>query len=238
MGHAGEPQVLHKGDAAGDLARNVEPLDRLADDFVSGGRLRPRLRVDLAVEIGVAGELAVAHLAAVRRADHAVGDRELCCIDAEALRREIEQNFADLGTGEPQRHAAIFDRLAAGGDTLVRRLLGVAGDQVEARQRQLELLRRDLGERGRHALAELDLAGAHRRRAVGMDADPGVEHPVLGEAAGEFRRLLGERRRDVEAREKREGDDDAAEAGRDLAAGEHIHVRSSPFRGTPAGRRG
>jgi hypothetical protein len=155
----------------------------------------------------------------------------------EALRGEVEQDFAHLGAGEPQRDAAVLDRLAAGGDTLVRRLLGVAGDPVKAREWQLELLRRDLRERRRHALAELDLAGAHRGSAVGMDADPGVQHPVLRQTARQRRRLLGERG-DVETREKREGDHDAAEAGRDLAPCEHVHVKSSPSHGMPAARRG
>ncbi len=49
---------------------------------------------------------------------------------------------------------------------------------VDARERHIELLGRDLRERGHDALAELDLAGEHGDRAVGVDADPGIEHAV------------------------------------------------------------
>ena len=40
-------------------------------------------------------------------------------------------------------------------------------------------------ERGEDALPELDLAGEHGRRAVGIDADPGIEPAVGLQAAGQ-----------------------------------------------------
>ena len=49
----------------------------------------------------------------------------------------------------------------------------------DARERQVELLGRDLRERGEDALPEFDLAGEHGRGAVGVDAQPGVEHAVV-----------------------------------------------------------
>jgi len=84
---------------------------------------------------------------------------------------------------------------------------------MDARERQIELLGRDLGERRHDALPELDLAGEHGRAAVRIDADPGVEHPV-GLQAARKRRLLGER----DFRVEREGDHQGAEPGREVAA--------------------
>ena len=61
-------------------------------------------------------------------------------------------------------------------------------------KRQVELFRRDLRQRRDDALAELDLAGEDRRVAVGVDADPGVEHAVVIEAAGQPCGLLRAKR--------------------------------------------
>ncbi len=94
-------------------------------------------------------------------------------------------------------------------------LPGVAGDHRDARERQVELFGRDLRERGQDALAELDLAGEDGGGAVGIDAEPGVEHAIVLQAAGKPRRLLP----DVRLRIEREGDDDGAEAGRELRVG-------------------
>jgi len=128
-------------------------------------------------------ELAIAEAAAVRRLDDAVGDREPLGRDAQALRRLVDEDGAHLRRREPHGRPAVFDRLAAGGETLVRRRARIARDHAHAREREAELLGGDLGKGGEHALAELDLAGHHRDRAVGIDAEPGVEHGVLGKAA-------------------------------------------------------
>ena len=61
---------------------------------------------------------------------------------------------------------------------------------MDAPERQIELLGRDLGERRHDALAELDLAGEHGRGAVRIDADPGVEHAVGLQAARQLRRHI------------------------------------------------
>ena len=76
---------------------------------------------------------------------------------------------------------------------------------AHALERQVELFGRDLRKRGDDALAELDLAGEHRARAVRVDADPGVEHAVVRQAAGQIGAPLRER----EFRIEREGNDDA-----------------------------
>ena len=143
-------------------------------------------------------------------------------------RGELEQDLARLGAGEAQRRAALLDRLAARGLPSFGVRAGVAGDHVDARERHVELFGRDLRERGEDALPELDLAGEHRDRAVGVDAEPGIEHAVAVEAAGQPRRLLRERRAAIEVK----ASDDAAERRLgEIAAGEgDVHVRSSPSR--------
>ena len=110
--------------------------------------------------------------------------------NAELLGGEVEQDRAHFRAGEPQRGAAVFDRLAAGGLAFVRRAAGVAGDDLDPRQRQVELLGRDLRQRGEDALPEFDLAGENGGGAVGVDAQPGARACGWFEAAREPRRLL------------------------------------------------
>ncbi len=161
------------------------------------------------MQVGVAGQLPVGHLAPVGRGNDTVGDGEPGSVDPEALGGEVDEDRPHFCTRKAQRHAAVLDRLAAGGDAFVGSFLGVSGNHVQARQRQVELLGGDLRQRGDDALAELDLAGAHRCAAVGRDANPGVEHAVAIKAARQGGRLLSSRK----LRRQREGDDDAAEAG-------------------------
>ena len=101
--------------------------------------------------------------------------------------RQLDQDGAHFRRRQPQRGAGILDRLRAGGHALVRRAAGIAGNHGHARQRQVEFLRGDLRQRRQDPLPQLDLAGEHGRGAVGIDADPGVERPVVVQAAGQRR---------------------------------------------------
>ena len=96
------------------------------------------------MQIGRGGKLAIAELAPVRRGDDAVGDRERGGVNAEALAASSTRMRADLRAGEPQRRAAVLDRLAAGGQAFVGRPLGVARDHPHPVERQVEFLRGDL----------------------------------------------------------------------------------------------
>jgi len=182
MQHARKPHVLDERRAARDLARNIETRNRFAHDLVNGGRLRRRFGARFTVEIGI--EIAVTDFASVRRRNHAVGSRQLVHRDAEPLGGEIDQDRARFGGGHAQRRTAVLDRLATGGLSLVRRLPGVAGDHLDAGQRQIELFGRDLRERGDDALPQLHLAGENGRGAVGIDADPPVEPAIVLQTPG------------------------------------------------------
>ena len=48
----------------------------------------------------------------------------------------------------------------------------LAGDDAQPRGRNVELLGGNLGERGEHALADLDLPGREPHAAVFLEADP------------------------------------------------------------------
>src|SRR5262249_61332323 len=91
------------------------------------------------------------------------------------------------------------------------------------RERQLQFLGRDLGQRGDDALPQLDLACEDRRAAVGTDSDPGIELAVVLQAAGQPLLCKGE------LRVEREGNDERAEAGGEFASIErgNVHLTSS-----------
>ena len=76
--------------------------------------------------------------------------------------------------------------MAAGGVAFVGGAAGIGGDDLDRLEGNIELFGGDLQERGLDALAEFDLAGEDRDRAVGVDADPGVE---IGRSCEAARRL-------------------------------------------------
>ena len=225
--HAGEADVLYERAPAGHLGRDVQPCHRLADDLVLCRRLWRDLGGRFALEVHLAREFAIADLAAVACADYAVTDAERIGGDAEFLGRQLKQDRAHLGAGQAQRGAAVLDRLAARGLALVRGAAGVAGHHGHPSERHVEFFRRDLGERGDDALAELDLAGEHRNGAVGIDAQPSIQHAVAAQAARQRGRLLAARKLWTEA----EGEHDAAKTGGEIAATElgSVHGQILPF---------
>ena len=209
----GSAHVLHVGDAAGDLAGNVEARDRLADDLVGRGRLRRALAGRLAVEIGRAGELAIGDLAAVGAPMTPSVTVSVIRCDAELLRGEVEQHGAHLGAGEAQRRAAVLDRLAAGGLTL-RSASGAVSPEIIVTRAS-----------GRSSSSAAICASAVRMPCpsstlpVKTVAVPSALMRIQAssmrlsvEAAGQRRRLLRQRQRF--GRIEREGEHDAAEARR------------------------
>jgi hypothetical protein len=169
-------EVLHVGEAAGHLVRDVEPRDRLADDGVIPRVLRHRLGVDLQLQVAATHELRVGNAgAAAARRDHAVGDCERLLRDTEPCRRLRKQCLARGGCRLPDLHAANLDRQAAERDALIRRQQRVALDHVDARERHRELLGSDLRHRGANAGAEVDLARVHGHLAARVDGDEAID---------------------------------------------------------------
>src|SRR5262245_46489009 len=108
--------------------------------------------------------------------------------------------------------------------TLVRSAAGVARDHLDPRQRQIELFRRDLRERGEDALPQFHLARENGGAALGIDADPSIEPAVVLQASGES--LLSARK----LRMERERNDDGTESGGKFPTIESgaVHVRVLP----------
>src|SRR5207249_10448707 len=122
---------------------------------------------------------------------------------------------------EAQRRAAVLDRQAAGGVTLVRRARGVAGDDLDARRLQVQLVRGDLRQGGGDALPQLDLAGEDRHRAVRSGGAPGVEQAVRVEAP---RQRGGPVLRGGETRPECESNDERAAPLEEGPAGGHGRI--------------
>src|SRR6516164_8787394 len=167
------------------------------------------------MQIRLAREFPIRHGLAVV-ADRAVFHRRgvVAMVQVHPLGGEIEQHLAHLGAGVAQRDAAVLDRLASRGEAFIGCLSGIAGDERDALRLDLELVGGDLLERGEDSLTKLNLAGADRDGAVGVDAYPGIEHPVVGEAARELRRLGGK-----SAGSEAEGEGERARALNEAAAG-------------------
>ena len=81
-----------------------------------------------------------------------------------------------------QRRAGLLDGAAARGGPLVGAGGGAHRGDPDAPQVHVELLGRDLGQRGPHALAVLDLAGEDRDHAGAGEVEPGGQDGVGGEA--------------------------------------------------------
>ena len=80
-------------------------------------------------------------------------------------------------------------------------------------ERQVEFLRGDLRQGREMPWPSSTLPVEDRRDAVRIDANPGVEHAVIGKAAGQPGGCSSEGK----PRRQREGDRDAAEPGGDVA---------------------
>ena len=111
----------------------------------------------------------VAGAAAERRDDLAVLDRKLGARRSEPLCSALQEQSADLGAGETQRLAAVLDREAARGHAFIRTVCGAGRKDSYFLEAHIQLFGGDLRQRGRDALAELDLAAGDGDGAVGLE---------------------------------------------------------------------
>jgi len=173
--HPRDAEVVHVLEGAGDLPRDVEPADRLADDGEVLRVLGGRLGIELQIELLAADELPVADsLAAGLGHDPALRNRERFLVGGELGRRLGNESLSRRGRGLADLHAAVLDGEAAEGDALVGSERGIALYDGDVGERNRQLLRRDLGHRGADAGAEIDLAGEDRDLALGIDGEEPV----------------------------------------------------------------
>ena len=199
----GEGVADRLDDPALDLARGAERVDHAADVVDRGDALDGHLaRLDVDGDLGdlhaegqdaqprrvrAAGaraedlpvseqpeQLAERLAPPVREDDRSAGEREPGGIDAVALRREIEDLLPGVTGRGANRRPHRGNRRRAGRQRRIRAANRVADRDGHVRERDPELLGRDLGERRLHAGADVLSGSDHGRVAVRADADPGV----------------------------------------------------------------
>ena len=189
--HARQHQVVQEAGAAGRLVRQVAPrraaarhrplAGRLGHGRLGGGPVQQARLVQRPVAQPSAGEFSAG---AAGRADLAVPHGQLGRAGVQLGPGRGQERGPGLRAGLVQCATGILDRPAAGGNPLVR--AGVRADRghLDLVQRDVEFLRRDLGQRGPHALAVLDLAGVDDDPAGAAEVEPAAQLRVGHQAGG------------------------------------------------------
>src|SRR5258708_25155177 len=129
-------------------------------------------------------------------------------------------------------HATGLDALAAAGRSLVGRQRGVAGDDVDHVEPDLEFFRRHLTQGGRQALTEIDFAAEDSDPSIGADLDEAVDGTQRQQPGRQEARWSGA---PTSWCDTGEGDANNERAGtvQDLAAGQggraHGNLPERPF---------
>ncbi len=169
-----------------DLARQVAARERFSDDPVLGGGLGLRLDLDvhgvadllvpldLVVEVAPADQLGIARFlrGIGNGAYHAVVDAQLLDWKPEFLRSGLHQQPARFGRRAAQRPRGGLDSGAAGSSPLVAGECGIAHDDVDLGDVDVELVGDDLRDRDVERLAHVHFAEEGGDAAVGQDRDP------------------------------------------------------------------
>ncbi len=172
MHHAGHLHVGAEVLLREDLRRDVLALDRLADDFVCGVRLRLRLAgcveriapllvpLELDVEVAPADQFGIGRfLVAIERGAHrAIDDDKLVGGRAELFGRHFEQHAARFGRCHAHLLAAELNAGGAGRAALVHRGRGVAHVDRHGLERHVEFLGNNLADRHEQPVAHVHLA--------------------------------------------------------------------------------
>ena len=185
MQHARQSHVLHIRGSARYLGRNIDPRDRSIHHREASRILQGRHRPCLNVEKVRCHDFAVGEACSIRAQYGRVCGFEPIGRRAQLAGRLEYQDLASLCRGMAQRSAAVLKRMASGRVTLVGRPFGVGRDELEPVERDFELLRHDLRQRGLDALAEFRLAGESGDGSVGVDTNPGIEKRRAAEAPGQ-----------------------------------------------------
>ncbi|MGY3365449.1 hypothetical protein ACVWZL_002574 [Bradyrhizobium sp. GM2.4] len=171
--HAGYADVVHEGEPARGLGREVDAGHRLADNGVIADRLDGDVVGKLETNGLSADQLAIADAAIVVPAHESVFDPEIGGQQLQALGRTCDQEVSRLRGGFAQGNGGDLDGLARDRGALVRHRCGVAEHDDDAGKGHIQLLGHDLAQRRADAGAEIDMSVVGHDRAVRGDADEG-----------------------------------------------------------------
>jgi hypothetical protein len=204
---------MHERERPGDFGRDVDARYRLADDLVLGRFLDRRIAGQPEIEAAALDQLCIGDAMGrvVPRADDAIGDRELRRRHVQVLHRARDKKAPRLCRGTPQRYRGDLDGIAGDRRALVRRLVGIAEDDVHLVHRDIELLRDDLSKGGAYARAQIDMAAIDRDHTISTDGEKGVDRIVREDrwpTARERGSVCGRQRgrREVDGHHQRAGD--------------------------------
>src|SRR5260221_1328393 len=215
--HSGQPHVLDVGRRSRQLAGQIDAVDRLADDRIVARLLRRRGECDISLQQAgtLFRELPKGRAPTIGRNDRATPDLQLFRADAKPTRRRGEKNATRLGAGRANSASALLDRLAAKSVLLIWSLRRVGGNDADLVESDIELLRRDLRQRGQDPLPEFGLAGEDRHRPIRLQTDPTFQLPIVAQAERHICRHLAKYRRGWQ----RKGRKHHTERLRDMPAG-------------------
>ena len=180
MQHARHTHIVNINQFAGRLGGEIDPRHGLPDDPIGVGGFYHDIVRKLEANDVVSDQLAIAQAAVVVGADQPIVDGQFAFGQLEPLGGETNQILPCLRRGLAQWHGGDLDGLAGDGRPLVRRTGRIAEHHDDARERDIEFVRDDLGECGTDAGAEIDVAVERSDDAIRRDLDKGFEGSVAG----------------------------------------------------------
>ena len=176
--HVRPHHVMDEGSTC-DFRRQVAPRRRLADIAIRGMRLRRRAAIDIAGEILGGRETPIVMPGrSIAAPENPVLDRQLRRTAIQSLCQPVQHASTQLRRNQSHRTPRHLDRLARRCLPLIRCILRIARQHRDPIQIHIELIRRDLCQRGDIPLAQLDLADCQPHRAIRLEPDP-LLHPSV-----------------------------------------------------------
>ncbi len=180
--HAFEDDVLDVRGRAVHFVGQIAPRDARSDDRPPVRRFRLDRGRGLTREQRVIDEVGVADRLATGSAHDAIGDLERRGVRAQTPRGPREQQPAQLRGDTAHERSGLLHRAAARGVALIRTDRRIGREDLHPIERDVELVRHALRERGADPLPDLDLAGEERHRPVLLEPEPAVEPAGRGHA--------------------------------------------------------
>ena len=175
MQHAGQLEIVYVGKLARHFGRNVIAGNRLSNDFVVRWIFERRLLVEFQGKILSADQLRIGHLLCAAAQFHrGLLDDEIAGGRTQLLCGFLQQGLPGSGSGLVNLRAASLDRETSPRLALRGRKGCVALDDIDARQRNVQLLGHDLGQGRAYTGAHLHFAGVEGHMAAGVDGEEGI----------------------------------------------------------------